>query len=128
MPAGNPTHQLQTALASLGFPPGPIDGIPGTKTTAAIRNYQMARRLVPDGVVGPKTIAALQRDGFKITENVGVDRGWAVIQKADTVKPWLDYALSNIGVAEIVGPRHSPVIMGWIRDLGARAGDQGRRR
>jgi len=117
----NPTYQLQAALAALGFPPGPIDGIPGSKTERATRAYQASRRLEIDGVAGPKTLKALQRDGFQITETVAPDRGWAVVEKADTVKPWLDYALANIGVAEIRGPQHSPVIMGWIRALGAKA-------
>lgn len=120
---GNPTYQLQKALAGLGFPPGPIDGIPGTRTTSAVRNYQMARRLVPDGVVGPKTLAALQRDGFRIVQTIGQQGGFAVQEAAGarSLLPWYDVALANIGVAEIRGPKHSPVIMGWIQEIGAKA-------
>lgn len=33
---------------------------------------------------------------------------------------WLTLARAQIGVREIVGPKHSPVIMGWIRELGAK--------
>lgn len=33
---------------------------------------------------------------------------------------WYEEARRHIGVREIPGARHSPVIMGWIRDLGAR--------
>lgn len=120
--AGNTTYQLQKALAALGFPPGPLDGIPGTKTTQAVRNYQMARRLVPDGIVGAKTLSALQRDGYRIVSEVGAQKGWGVFEaNAGTpLTPWLEYARSNLGVAEIVGPKHSPTIMDWIRELGAR--------
>lgn len=121
MPTGNPTLQLQRALRDLGFPPGPIDGIPGSKTTAATRAYQASRGLLADGVAGPKTLAQLRRDGFALTEQTGADDGWAVHTRPESVKPWLDYALANIGVAEIVGPRHSPVIMGWIQAIGAKA-------
>lgn len=121
MPTGNSTLQLQRALTALGFNPGPADGIPGTKTNQAVRNYQHARGLTPDAVAGPKTLAQLKKDGFQITEDVGVDAGWAVTKRAETVKPWLDYAFANIGVAEIVGPKHSPVIMGWIQAIGAKA-------
>lgn len=32
---------------------------------------------------------------------------------------WLTLARTQIGVREIVGPRHSPVIMGWVQELGA---------
>lgn len=121
--AGNTTYQIQKALAALGFPPGPLDGIPGTKTTSAVRTYQASRRLAPDGIVGAKTLSALQRDGFRIASEIGNQNGFMVLKvnAGSPVTPWLDYARANIGVAEIVGPKHSPVIMGWIRDLGAKA-------
>lgn len=32
--------------------------------------------------------------------------------------PWLAYARQQLGVREIVGPKHSPIIMGWIKSLG----------
>ena len=31
---------------------------------------------------------------------------------------WLAFARQQIGVREIVGPKHSPVIMGWVQRLG----------
>ena len=33
---------------------------------------------------------------------------------------WLAYARQLIGTREIVGPKHSPVIMGWVQKLGAK--------
>ena len=54
------TTAVQTALSRLGFSPGPIDGAWGPKTRAAVVAFQRAKGLSPDGVVGPKTIAALQ--------------------------------------------------------------------
>lgn len=50
---------VQLRLASLGLAPGPIDGIYGPRTTAAVRAFQSSRGLTVDGVVGPKTLAAL---------------------------------------------------------------------
>lgn len=116
------TLQIQRALLALGFPPGPLDGVPGTKTTAAIRAYQVGRKLVPDGVVGPKTLAALKADGHVIVQHIGVEaNGWSRLEAAvDGTRPWLDYARSQIGVAEIVGPRHSPTILGWLKELGTK--------
>lgn len=53
------TRTLQERLATLGFSPGAVDGLPGPRTTAAIIRFQQARGLVSDGIVGPKTLAAL---------------------------------------------------------------------
>lgn len=50
---------IQRHLAALGFDPGPIDGIRGPRTIAAIRAFQAARGLVVDGIIGPQTRAAL---------------------------------------------------------------------
>lgn len=58
------TRELQTRLKALGFDPGGIDGQWGRKTEAAVRSYQRARGLNPDGIVGPMTRAALQSDGL----------------------------------------------------------------
>lgn len=54
------TLGVQKALAELGFSPGPIDGIPGRKTRAAVVAFQTAAKLVADGIPGPKTKAALK--------------------------------------------------------------------
>jgi N-acetylmuramoyl-L-alanine amidase len=51
---------VQGRLANLGYNPGPVDGIVGPKTTAAIVAFQYANELEVDGVVGPKTRAVLE--------------------------------------------------------------------
>lgn len=33
--------------------------------------------------------------------------------------PWLDIAKSHMGLREIPGPKHSPIILRWLRDLKA---------
>ena len=50
---------LQTQLQTRGFPPGVIDGVFGPGTLAAVTAFQRSEGLVPDGVVGPRTGAAL---------------------------------------------------------------------
>lgn len=51
--------QIQQKLAMLGYEPGPVDGVYGPKTYAAVLEFQRNKRLVPDGEFGPQTAAAL---------------------------------------------------------------------
>jgi len=56
---GEQVSELQRLLAAAGFSPGTIDGIFGPQTAAAVRAFQSARGLNPDGVVGTSTAGAL---------------------------------------------------------------------
>ena len=51
--------RLQRALRDTGFDPGPIDGTFGSKTQRAVKTLQASCGLDADGIVGPKTWAAL---------------------------------------------------------------------
>lgn len=53
-------RELQDALRALGFDPGPTDGHFGSKTEAAVRNFQRANGLAVDGWVGNQSWRALQ--------------------------------------------------------------------
>ncbi|MCB2054717.1 MAG: peptidoglycan-binding protein [Geminicoccaceae bacterium] len=57
--AGETVRRLQALLAAKGFAPGAIDGAFGPATEAAVLGFQLARDLVPDGIVGPVTWRAL---------------------------------------------------------------------
>jgi peptidoglycan hydrolase-like protein with peptidoglycan-binding domain len=50
----------QKLLSNLGFYEGEVDGIQGSKTTAAIKKAQAFYGLNVDGVIGSRTLAALQ--------------------------------------------------------------------
>ncbi|MCW2131656.1 putative peptidoglycan binding domain-containing protein [Arthrobacter sp. VKM Ac-2550] len=50
---------VQSALIALGYDPGSIDGISGSRTTAAIRQFQTDQGLASDGIAGPNTRTAL---------------------------------------------------------------------
>jgi len=54
-------RQLQARLRSAGYEPGPVDGLFGPLTRAAVQSFQRAHGLATDGVVGPETAAALRR-------------------------------------------------------------------
>lgn len=112
----NTTLQLQLGLQRLGFDPGPIDGIPGRRTQAAVRSYQASRGLVPDGIVGTATLNRLSRDGVILTRE-SVVPGVPVPITA-SLTPWLDEARRWLGIREISGPASNPSILGWATRLG----------
>jgi Putative peptidoglycan binding domain len=58
---GAQVRTLQRALASLGHPSGKIDGQYGPATIRALKAFQAASGLTADGVLGPKTLAALAK-------------------------------------------------------------------
>ena len=51
---------LQSALKQLGFDPRGLDGRFGPGCEAAVKAFQQSKGLTPDGIVGPRTMAALQ--------------------------------------------------------------------
>ena len=56
---GPEVKRLQEILKAKGFDPGPIDGKFGPRTLNAVRQFQTAKGLSADGVVGPLTWKAL---------------------------------------------------------------------
>jgi peptidoglycan hydrolase-like protein with peptidoglycan-binding domain len=56
---GPEVEYLQGQLLAAGFDPGPIDGIFGQRTKAAVMAFQRAKGLEVNGVASPRTWAAL---------------------------------------------------------------------
>lgn len=50
---------IQSTLTAHGYAPGPVDGIYGPRTIAAVRAFQSAHHLAVDGITGPQTWRAL---------------------------------------------------------------------
>jgi peptidoglycan hydrolase-like protein with peptidoglycan-binding domain len=48
-------RDLQEALKALGHNSGPIDGVFGAETEAAVRAFQQAKEITVDGIVGTIT-------------------------------------------------------------------------
>jgi uncharacterized protein (TIGR02594 family) len=100
------TLQIQTRLRELGFDPGPIDGIPGRQTTRAVSDFQRARGLEVDGIVGPRTLAAL----FPAQPAVA----------AGAHLPWLELARRKKGLTE---GRDQVELSRFLRSDGKTLGD-----
>lgn len=60
---GGAVKDAQCLLNLAGHDAGTIDGVFGAKTDAAVRSFQKSKGLEVDGIVGPKTWAALGHKG-----------------------------------------------------------------
>lgn len=65
--------ELQHRLIEIGFEPGPIDGIFGRQTLRAVKQFQLQRGFLLDGVVGPQTWNALWGGNSCIENNSNQD-------------------------------------------------------
>jgi peptidoglycan hydrolase-like protein with peptidoglycan-binding domain len=52
---GTEVSAMQQPLANIGLYAGPIDGVFGPNTEAAVRAYQTSRGIASDGIVGDQT-------------------------------------------------------------------------
>lgn len=97
---------LQNLLQKLGFYNGEIDGIFGSNTQSAVRNFQRSFGLIPvDGIVGQNTWRALQPyiDGalnFIVPTNISYS--YSILQiNLDTLKrlyPFLEIGIAGYSV------------------------------
>lgn len=98
--------EIQHALARRGFSPGPVDGIWGRQTEAAVRAFQAEAGLLIDGIVGPVTQRALFGDPMDAEpfNNPAI--------------PWFQEARRQLGTLEEPGPASNPEILDWADDAG----------
>jgi len=61
MQRGDDVSELQEHLGALGFDAGRVDGIIGPRTVAALEEFQRNAGLTVDGICGPAVVAALRR-------------------------------------------------------------------
>lgn len=104
--------KVQTRLKQLGYDPGPLDGIRGTKTINAIRQFQRNHGLTVDGLVGSITFAALFPDE---STPVAPSKG----SQLDAF-PWIDEAYRVKGLHEV---RDNKRLWDWLKKGGSTLGD-----
>ncbi len=56
---GNEVSAIQVRLSALGYYKGSVDGIYGSATESAVKQFQYDNGLVADGIAGDKTLEAL---------------------------------------------------------------------
>ncbi|MFB6816515.1 peptidoglycan-binding protein [Streptomyces sp. NPDC056347] len=115
--AGAQVKAVQRLLSEQGYPVGTVDGDFGPATKAAVTAYQAARGLDADGVVGPRTWAALLSAGPTPALQQG-DTGDAVkrLQRALTA------ALgTTVGIDGSFGPTTATAVRGYQTSRGLTA-------
>jgi hypothetical protein len=96
--SGADVSWVQEQLKAAGLSPGVVDGCFGARTRAAVIAYQERFGLVADGVVGERTRAQLENDGFDVG---GVRPTDPVPSNATQVM--LDEAVKHLGYREGAG-------------------------
>jgi len=93
-------HGLQAKLKGLGHDPGPLDGILGPRTRAAVRAFQrVSAHLKVDGIPGRATLAALDRAIAKrwgIGAVLGGGGGAACVAATQPLPAW---TIAGLGLA-----------------------------
>lgn len=58
---GTDVMELQSLLKKIGYDPGPVDGIYGSRMEQAVISFQRNNGLIPDGIIGPATYNLLNK-------------------------------------------------------------------
>jgi uncharacterized protein (TIGR02594 family) len=105
---------IQQQLATRGYTPGPIDGVWGRQTIAAVRRFQTRHGLEPDGIAGPLTLAALfQGASATVSPTPATLTGFD-----DPSLVWFQEARRLIGTREKPGAGSNPEIIDWASEQG----------
>ena len=131
---GPDVTRLQNLLNQKSIPSPNLvpDGDFGNKTDKAVRAFQKAKGLTPDGIVGPKTWGALDGPPVKVGgsggsgSNNGSNNGNGSNNNGDTSDtPWITIARKerDAGVAEYAGTNaNNPRILEYISTFGYLSG------
>ena len=108
---------LQVALRAYGFYSGPVDGVRGPGTEAAIRSFQAKKGLAADGVAGRLTRRALGKLGGPLFGSRELRRGRVGLDVAA-----LQFLLASRGVATSADGYYCEQTEASVRQFQSRAG------
>jgi len=70
---GSAVREIQTRLKNWGYYNGEVDGIYGSRTTAAVKQFQKNNGLAADGIAGPQTLKAMGISSSSTTSSTSND-------------------------------------------------------
>ncbi|MEP3049666.1 MAG: peptidoglycan-binding protein [Roseibium sp.] len=104
---GSDVLELQRHLKSFGHDPGPLDGVWGKRTKAAVCAFQRANPpLIVDGVPGPATRTAMER-GAAMRDGTGIIGAMTVLTGGGMLIVEVPLPLIFLGVSAVL-------ITGWL--------------
>lgn len=112
--------QIQEALVARGYDlgPGGADGDAGVKTIKALTAFQKTSGLVPDGIAGKLTVAALSAPKRADVEKADSPAPKVALRAEPEMPPWLAGASHDLGLHEGVGKSNNPVVVALFKDAG----------
>ncbi len=118
---GKEVTSIQTALKQRGYYKGNVDGIFGTQTRTAVRNFQRDKGLTVDGIAGKKTLAAL---GIKSSSNTTSSSDYTLLARLISAEARGESYIGQVAVGAVVlnrveHPSFPDTVSGVIYQKGA---------
>lgn len=120
---GSVVSDVQASLKTLGFDPGPVDGIFGGMTLGAVEAFQRDRGLTVDGKVGPATKKALAAGG--LSSGSGSVAAEVIVAYGSSGSSVVDLQTMLSRAGHTPGPidgDFGPLTLGAVRSFQAAAG------
>lgn len=130
--------QAQTLLVKHGYNVGSAgaDGWFGNGTLTAVKAFQKDKGLTIDGIIGPATWAALEKEPEKVSEpetpeqpstpdalrpTIGIGSSGTYVKEAQTILAGLRYSIGHYGADGIFGNSTRSAVIKFQRDNGLSA-------